>query len=184
MEQKKYYEHDLIKMPVYQLQEIARREKIIPAVANRLDKELLIQTILRYRGAEKALLIDDYREENYKRLEDSFPHITFQSQPTDLECNAGINVWQGLAVNFFDNITVNYTPTLSGTNAFIVDSEKNLCCVFNVEEKPNDKNFLYLRKNRNFPCRESAIKIYYLILLERNYSEQFFHFYNGKISFR
>ena len=70
MEQKKYYEHDLRKMPVYQLQEIARREKIIPAVANRLDRELLIKTILRYRGAEKALLIDDFRAEDYQRLED------------------------------------------------------------------------------------------------------------------
>ena len=183
MKQKKYYEHDLRKMPVYQLQEIARREKIIPAVANRLDKELLIQIILWYRGAEKALLINEYRPDDYQRLEDSFAHINFQAQPTNIECNADINVYRGLAVNFFDNITVNYAAELSGTNAFIVDSEKKLCCVFNVEEKLNDKNFLYLRKNRNFPCRESAIKLYYLILLERNYSEQFFHFYNGKISF-
>ena len=100
MEQKKYYEHDLQKMTVYQLQEIARREKIIPAVANRLDKELLIQTILRYRGAEKALLINDYRAEDYTRLEEIFPHITFQPQPSNLECNAEISVWSGLAVNF------------------------------------------------------------------------------------
>ena len=72
---------------------------------------------------------------------------------------------------------------MSGTNAFIIDSEKNLCCVFNVEEKTGDKNYLYLRKNRNFPCRESTIKIYYLILMERVYSEQFFNFYNRTISF-
>ncbi|MBQ7628617.1 MAG: molecular chaperone [Selenomonadaceae bacterium] len=183
MEQKKYYEHDLNKMTVYQLQEIARYEKIIPAVANRLDKELLIQTILRYRGAEKALLINDYRPEDYRRLEDAFPHITFQPQPTNLECNAGINVWQGLAVNFFDNITINYAPNLIGTNAFITDSQNNLCCVFNVEAKPNDKNFLYLRKNRNFPCHESQIKIYFLILMERTYSEIFFNYYNNLIPF-
>lgn len=183
MEQKKYYEHDLKKMTVYQLQEIARREKIIPAVANRLDKELLIQTILRYRGAEKALLINEYRPEDYQRLEELFPRITFQAQPTNLECNAEIKVWQGLAANFFDNITVNYAPTLIGTNAFIVDSKGNLCCVFNLEEKINDEEHLYLRKNRDFPCRESQIKIYFLILMERSYSEIFFNFYNGKIAF-
>lgn len=176
---KKYYEHDLNRMTVYQLQEIARREKIIPAVVNRLDRELLIRTILRYRGAEKALLIDDYRAEDYKRLEDSFPHVTFQAQPTNLMCNARINVWQGLAVNFFDKLTVTYAPELSGTNAFIVDSEKNLCCVFNVEEKLGDRDFLYLRKARDFPCRESAVKKYFLVLLERVHSEHFFRFYNG-----
>ena len=176
---KKYYKHDLERMPVYQLQEIARREKIIPAIVNRLDRELLIRTILRYRGAEKALLIDDYRAEDYKRLEESFPHVTFQAQPTNLMCNARINVWQGLAVNFFDKLTITYAPELSGTNAFVVDSEKNLCCVFNVEEKLGDRDFLYLRKARDFPCRESAVKKYFLVLMERVHSENFFRFYNG-----
>lgn len=183
MEQKRYYEHDLNRMTVYQLQEIARHEKIIPAVTNRLDKELLVKTILLYRGAETALLINDFREDDYKRLEEIFPKITFQPQPVHLEFNAQINVWQGLGTDYFDNITINYLSNLSGTNAFIVDSEKNLCCVFNVEEKIGDKKFLYLRKNRLFPCRESQIKNYHLILLERVYSEQFFHFYNGHLEF-
>ena len=183
MEQKKYYEHDLKKMTVYQLQEIARREKIIPAVANRLDKELLIQTILWYRGAEKALLINEYRPEDYKRLEESFSYIIFQAQPNNFQCNADIIVWQGLAVNFYDNITISYTPKLIDTNAFIVDNKGNLCGVFNVEKKVNDEKYLYLRKNREFPCREATVKNYFLILLERVYSEQFFHFYNGNIPF-
>ena len=125
--------------------------------------------------------VSEFRQEDYQRLEEIFPHINFQSQPSNLECNADIKVWQGLAVNFFDNLTINYTPNLRGTNAFIVDSEKNLCCVFNLEERINDKNFLYLRKNRDFPCRESQVKNYFLILMERVYSEQFFNFYNGKI---
>ena len=139
---KKYYKHDLKKMSVYQLQEIARREKIIPAVVNRLNKELLIKTILLYRGAEKALLINEFREDDYQRLEKIFTKITFQPQPTNLNCTAAINVWQGLATDFFDKITLDYSEELAGTNAFVVDSEKNLCCVFNVEEKKNDKNFL------------------------------------------
>lgn len=166
-------------MSVYQLQEIARREKIIPAVVNRLNKELLINTILRYRGAEKALLIDDFDENAYKKLEEIFKTITFQAQKTDLRCTAVINVWQGLSTDFFDKITLDYSAELVGTNAFVVDSENNLCCVFNVEEKKNDTKFLYLRKNRDFPCKESEIKNYNLILLDRIYSEQFFNFYRG-----
>lgn len=182
MEQKKYYEHDLKKMSVYQLQEIARREKIIPAVVNRLNKELLIKTILRYRGVEKALLINEFREDDYQRLEKVFERITFQPQKANLNCTSGINVWQGLATDFFDKITLDYSEELAGTNAFIVDSEKNLCCVFNVEAKKNDKKFLYLRRNRYFPCHESEIKNYTLVFLERVYSEQFFHFYQGDLS--
>lgn len=183
MEQKKYYEHDLKRMTVYQLQEIARHEKIIPAVVNRLDKELLIKVILQYRGAERALLINEYHQENYKRLEEIFPQITFQPKRGRFELNANITVWRGLATDYFDNLTLNYNSDLSGTNAFITDSEKKLCCVFNVEEKGNDKKHLYLRRNRLFPCRESQIKNYFLILLERSYSEQFFNFYNGTLEF-
>ena len=81
---------------------------------------------MRYRGAEISLLIDEFRAEDYKRLEEIFPYLDFHSQPTNLECNADITVWQGLAVDFYDNITINYAPNLRGTNAFIVDSEKNL----------------------------------------------------------
>lgn len=117
-------------MTVYQLQEIARREKIIPAVANRLDKELLIKTILRYRGAVESLLINEFRPDDYQRLEEIFPHLDFHPQTTNLECNADIKVWQGLAVNFYDNIKINYAPNLRGTNAFIVDSEKKSCARF------------------------------------------------------
>ena len=183
MEQKRYYEHDLARMTVYQLQEIARHEKIIPAVVNRLDKELLIKTILQYRGAERALLINEYRPNDYKRLEETFPQITFQPKRARFEFNASITVWRGLSTDFFDGLTLNYTHELIGTNAFIVDSERTLCCVFNVEEKIGDRKNLYLRRNRLFPCRESQIKNYYLILLERVYSEQFFNFYNGRLEF-
>lgn len=181
MEQKRYYEHDLKRMTVYQLQEIARREKIIPAVVNRLDKELLIKTILLYRGAERELLINDYRPEDYQRLEEIFKTITFQGQETHLEITSIINVWRGLGTDYFDNIRINFTPELIGTNAFITDSEKNLCCVFNVEQKLGDKKYLYLRRNRNFPCHESQIKNYFLIVMERVYSEQFFYYYNGQL---
>ena len=182
MEQKKYYEQDLKRMSVYQLQEIARREKIMPAVVNRLNKELLIRTILRYRGAETALLINKFDSEKYQRLEKLFEKLIFQPMKTNLNCTASINVWQGLAVNFYDEITIDYSGELAGTNAFIVDGDKKLSCVFNVEAKKNDKKYLYLRKDRNFPCYDSKIKNYTLILLNRDYSEQIFHFYNGDLN--
>ncbi|MBR1729602.1 MAG: molecular chaperone, partial [Selenomonadaceae bacterium] len=180
MQLNRYYQRDLQRMTIYQLREIARREKIIPAMVNQLDKDFLIQTILRYRGAETDLLINEYRSEDYERLEAAIRQIKFQSSEIDLDVNARIEVWQNLAVDFFDNITIRNVEELKGTNAFIVDSENNLCCVFNVEAKTNDNDRLYLRKNRNFPCKESAIKKYSLILMKRKYSEQFFNYYNGK----
>lgn len=181
---KKYYRQDLEGMSVYQLREIAKRERIIEAIVNPLDKELLVHTILRYRGAENALLIREYEQEAYERLEDVFHHITFQ-EDKDLQpdCSARITVYDGLAMDYYDELTLQYDPALVGTNAFVLDSEQNLCCVFNIEAKGREKKYLYMRKAAELPCHEAKIKKYQLVFLNRKISEAFFHFYHGQMEF-
>ena len=182
MNTNRYYRRDLERMTTYQLREIARREKIIPALVNPLDKELLIHTILLYRGADTSLLIEQYREDDYKRLEEAVQDVTFLPlDDVDLTINSRITVWRGLATDFFDNLTLPYLPDLNGVNAFIIDNYNNLCAVFNVLSH-NSKN-LFLRRPRNLPCSEAATKDYTLVILPRKYSEEFFHFYNRDINF-
>ena len=43
---KRYFRRDLERMTVYQLREIAQRERIIQGIVNPLDKELLVEVIL------------------------------------------------------------------------------------------------------------------------------------------
>lgn len=180
---KRYFRQELERMTVYQLREIARRERIIQGIVKPLDKELLVEVILRYRGAETSLLISEYRAEDYEILEEAFHHISFlERKDVQLECSARITVYRGLAVDYYDEITINYHPEFSGTNAFLVDSEKNLCAVFNVEPKGEDKSHLYLRKAAEFPCREASVKRYTFIFLDRRHSDLFFRFYHGQVS--
>ena len=63
---KRYFRRDLERMTVYQLREIAQRERVIQGIVNPLDKELLVEVILRYRGAETSFLICEYRAEDYE----------------------------------------------------------------------------------------------------------------------
>jgi hypothetical protein len=181
---KRYHRQELELMTVYQLREIAKRERIIHGIVNPLDKDLLVDTILRYRGAESALLIREYRAEDYEILEETFHHMVFQERKdVKLDCSARITVYQGLAVDYYDEITISYRPEFRETNAFLVDSEKNLCAVFSVESKGSDRSRLYLRKGAAFPCHEASVKRYTLLFLERYYSEQIFRFYNGEITY-
>ena len=195
----KYYRQDLEHMSIYQLREIARQEKIISAMNSTLEKDLLIRLILRYRGATTSLLIREYNSENYQRLEKALHDITFQNDTSiNLECRARLTVYKGLEVGFYDDFQLTYLPQFAGTNAFVIDGDRNLCCVFNVEANRGAKNFmyfsnseevnhdaqnyLYLRKAAEFPCKEAAVKKYYLVFVARNFSEQFFRFYNGEIN--
>lgn len=52
----KYEKSELELMTTYQLREICRREKIMNGVIHPLDKEELIQTIMRYMGKDRTSL--------------------------------------------------------------------------------------------------------------------------------
>lgn len=54
-------------MTTYQLREICRREKIMNGVIHPLDKEELIQTIMRYMGKRQDFLICDKKKGGEER---------------------------------------------------------------------------------------------------------------------
>ena len=58
----KYEKSELELMTTYQLREICRREKIMNGVIHPLDKEELIQTIMRYMGKRQDFFICDRKK--------------------------------------------------------------------------------------------------------------------------
>ena len=58
----KYEKSELELMTTYQLREICRREKIMNGVIHPLDKEELIQTIMRYMGKRQDFFICDKKK--------------------------------------------------------------------------------------------------------------------------
>ncbi len=59
-------------MTTHQLREICRRERIIQGILNPMDKEELVHTTLRYRGARDQLLIRTASETGIRMLEMMF----------------------------------------------------------------------------------------------------------------
>lgn len=178
---RRYARRDLERMTVWQLREIARSEKIIAGIVNPLNKDLLIRTILRYRGEEEALLIREYRQEDYDRLAEAVKGAEFVAAERPApSCSARVAVYEGLAMDFYDELALVYDSRLAGTNALVLDSEQNLCCVFNVEARGSARKSLFLRKTAELPCHEAAIRKYRILFFERSQSKALYRFYEGE----
>ncbi|WP_250277265.1 acetate and sugar kinases/Hsc70/actin family protein [[Clostridium] colinum] len=177
----KYYKEDLELMTLYKLREICKKEKIISGVINPLDKEELIRLILRYRGGYKGLLIKNENVEGIEKLETLIKNTNQFYENNLLNYNSKIVVYENLATKFYDNITLKYNPLFINTNAIVI-SENKICGIFNVEQKGNDKDKLYLTKSNKIQCRESKTKNYKILFMGKDTSEKVYKIYNGELS--
>lgn len=182
--QNRYYKRDLELMTGHQLREICRREKIIQGVVSPLDKDDLIRVILRYRGADENLLIKTYDEEGYAALQNVIAKVRIHYE-TDIrpDCSAKIVVYEGLAIDYYDSLTIKYQEKLAGTNALIVSADNTLCGILNVEAKGGGKDSLYLTKAAGLPCSEAQIKNYSLLCMNKANSEMLHRIYSGDYAY-
>lgn len=182
-ENNKYFKEDLELMTLYKLREICRKEKIINGIINPLDKEELIRLILRYRGGYEGLLIKTEKKEGKEKLEKLIKNADNKQflENNLLNYNSKIVVYRGLATYFYDEITLKYNELFINTNALVV-SENKICGIFNVVQKGNNKDKLYLIKSKEIECFESETKNYKILFMERTASEKIYKIYNMNLS--
>ena len=176
----KYYKKDLELMTLYKLREICRKEQIINGIINPMDKEELIRIILRYRGGYEGLLIKNENKDGKERLEKLIKNTKTFYENNLLNYNSKIIVYENLATKFYDNITLKYNEAFINTNAIVISNNK-ICGIFNVEQKGEDKDKLYLTKSKEIECIESETKDYKILFMEKETSEKVFKVYNGSI---
>lgn len=176
----RYYKLDLQLMTAHQLREICRREKIISGVINPLDKDDLIRIILRYRGADERLLVKYKNDEGAIALQNVISKVKMHYQ-TDIlpECSAKIVVYEGLSIDYFDELTIKYHPKLAGTNALIVSADNRVCGILNIEPKGEGTDWLYLTKAAEIPCKEARMKNYSLFCMDKANSEIIHRIYHS-----
>lgn len=182
---KRYHRTALELMTTFQLREICRQEKIIQGVINPMDKEELIRVILRFRGADEYYLIEKEDEAGLQALEDTLKGARLQErQDLHLQCGSKIAAYKGLAIGFYDRLTLPYDSRLAGTNALVVGGDMKVCAVLNVVPMGNRKDYLYLTKAAELTCRESGIKNYSLYCMGRKESELLYRIYSGTYDYR
>lgn len=182
--EKRYHKGDLELMTTFQLREICRKEKIIQGIINPMDKEELIRMILRYRGADEYFLIDKPDEKGLQALEHVLKETRLQErQDMRMQCSSKIVTHEGLAIGYYDGLTLPYDKRLAGTNALVVGGDMTVCAVLNLTPSGSRTDCLYLTKEAAIPCRESEVKNYSLYCMGRRESEQLYRIYNGRYEY-
>lgn len=177
---KLYRQMKLELMTTHQLREICRQEKIIQGIINPLDKEELINVIMRYRGTREELLIKSENEEGRQRLTRLLAQKKINvKQDKDLHIPSKIIVYEGLAMDENDRIHIPFYRELQDTNALLVSGGQKICGIFSLKKSRGGEECLYVVKNEENNCQEADLKDYDLYCFEQQDSDRIFSIYYG-----
>ncbi|BDU50622.1 molecular chaperone [Haliovirga abyssi] len=176
----RYTKRELIKMTVYELQKICNREKLVKGYTKFNDRESLINIILRYRGLEERLFINNLSYENYFKLQEYFLECeSTKLKDINVEVPAKIQLYKGLGVTVNDNYRIKSSGLEEG-NALVVDPKnKYIYGVFNLVRVENRKDEFYLLGDKSlFRFNEVWKKSYEIIFLNKKSSDYLYKVVN------
>jgi len=166
-------------MTTFHLREICRKEKIIHAAMDTMDKEELVRIIMRFRGQEDCLLVRKNIPGGHRRVEEFCQNVKLVEMKHDFSVPARIMAWKGLDTNWKDGFALPYHKDIAGTNALVIGGDQRLCAILNVETV-GDK--LFLTRSGALECSEDITRNYAVYLLDREYSDVIYHLYFGNKS--
>ncbi len=177
---KLYRQGELELMTTHQLREICRREKIVHGILNPLDKEELIHVIMRYRGTREQMLVQHDDADGQEVLERMLGEGKIRTlQDKALHIPSKIIVYDGRTMDENDGICIPYRAELEDTNAVLVSGGSRVCGIFYLHRCGDDKEQLYVMKNREVSCREADLKDYDLYCFTQQDSDKIFSVYHG-----
>ncbi len=179
-EENHYYSRaELELMTTYQLRDICWRERIINGIQAPLDKDILIQQIMRFRGRKDNLFITRHRQEGVERLEEMLKRTNIMLLPEQIKGCARIITYTGIGITGADGFTIGFQPEIADTNALLV-SGSQVCAIFQVRQLKGNTEELYLTKEAGIQCRDSSVKSYRLYCMDRGQSDLLYRLYEGE----
>ncbi len=156
----RYTRDELSEMTTFQLRNICYKEKLVKGLINTLDREALIQTILKFRSAEKSLLIKTFKKEGFERVESALEKYlhTPLSDKGDIKIPAKMNLYIGLKIDKLDKYHVEVGSGITESNVLLVNDALELCAILNLIKDKSGTYYLTMEKeveikrsgNRNY----------------------------------
>ncbi len=174
------YMHDeLASLTTLQLREICFIENIAIGKAYLLNREFLIETILKYRGYFKHAFIEQHDNEKYNKFKEIIMEkVSERENNRRYSVPVKINLFLGADVTEDDNIRVTNSDKEHEANVLLLDGDKNIRGILNLRNF-NDKYYLICNKDfLDKDLEEGHYKNYSLGIFTEESSKYAFEYYD------
>lgn len=178
-----YTRAELMDMTTFQLRNICHKEKLIKGQIHSLDRDNLIQTILRYRGAEDNLLIKTKQDGGFERVEKVIQTYlnTSLADNGNIKIPAKMSIYAGMKIDELDKYYVETGGRLEQSNVLLVNEHMELCGIFNLE-KDFKRGKYFLAFEQAIGVKERGNKNYSFLFFRKQDSEYIYKAYNQNLS--
>ncbi|UHA76123.1 molecular chaperone [Paenibacillus sp. 481] len=175
----KYTREQLLEMTTLELRNICFKEKLIEGMANRLDREEILQIILKFRSADDHLLISSYKKGGFERVEAAINKYlrTPLSDVGNISIPARMTLYTGLKIGKLDNYRVEISSGITESNVLLVNEHDELCGILNVIEDGRKAGSFYLATEHEIELRKTANKNYSLLFFRKQDSDYVYKSY-------
>ena len=172
-----YTEEELSRLTTLNLREVCKQEKLAVAAVFKSDRDFLIGTILKYRGARKKVFIEDYTDSFIDLLGMVSKKLSFEDSK-DIEIPTRLTLYKNIEINNYDDYIVK-GESLSEGSVLILNSSKEVCGILKLVFDEKSKKFLLNLKEDFINIEENLHRNYSLGFLSSRASEHLYDFYYG-----
>lgn len=175
-----YTRDELMEMTTFQLRNICHKEKLVGSVVNNLDREGLLQTILRFRGAEESMFIESDVEGGFERIEAALHAYLNTPLPgaDSIKIPAKMTLYAGLAVTRQDDYRVESAPGLAESNVLLVNDHMELCGILQLRKDDDKPGHYWLLSHKDVPLRKTVNQSYSLLFFRKQDSDYLYKAYS------
>lgn len=174
-----YRRQELEPLTTLQLRDICHKEKLVKAISNTLNREMLIETILNFRGSNEEFLIRTYNEAGYARIKKLVKeHLGDElGSQGKIKQPAKLTIYEGITIGKGDRYQVETDNLVVESNVLLLDDEENLCAIFTLTADEERYGIYYLCKDATMPIQKAKNRNYRLLYFKKGASEIIFNHY-------
>lgn len=170
---RRYTKAELLEMTTLQLRDICYYEKIVKGVINTLDRDSLISTILKYRSAEESLLIKEYKENGFEKVDEVLQKYLVDKLPyiEKIKIPAKISLYPEIGVKKEDMYKVEAGKEIEESNVLLVNENNDLCGIFNLLRDELRDGWFYLVTEKDLKIEKTNNRNYCFLFFKKEDSE-------------
>ncbi|TVX94543.1 molecular chaperone [Paenibacillus agilis] len=176
----RYTREELTEMTTLQLRNICFRERLVESYVNPLDREGMIATLLKFRGADLEVLIRKYNADGFERVAKALRHylLTPLSDNGSIKVPARMFLYDGLHIDKRDQYRVEAGSGIVESNVLLVNEHQELCGILNLVRADSQTGQFYFTREAELELRQTVNQQYSFLFFRKQDSDYLYRTYN------